>query len=416
MRFSSLQTFTRGTDQMIGLSSQVNKTQEQISSGTRLLTASEDPVASSQVFKLEQEGRVREQYTDNITLLNTRLELEEAALSSVNDILIRVKELTIQGNNGSLGLTDREAIVAELSVRQEELADLMNTRDASNEYLFSGFKGSTQPFVDNGVGNYTYQGDEGQRFIQIASSTRVPSNDSGKTVFVDVDSAQPTFRTSENPTNRASPPALISAGLVRDQQAFNEVYPEDFIIEFQNPDDMLLLGQPAGLNYNIIQKSDGRVVESNVTFNESVKIEFNGIELTIAGSPSIGDTYMIESTDNQDILTTMSRLIDGMSNLTLSAEDQETYQQLMVDSLVNVDNAQTSVLEVRAEIGARMNTLQTTQELHEEVDVISVGLISSLKDLDYAEAVSQLTFESFVLQAAQQSYAKISGLSLFNSI
>jgi len=416
MRFSSLQTFTRGTDQMIGLSSQVNKTQEQISSGTRLLTASEDPVASSQVFKLEQEGRVREQYTDNITLLNTRLELEEAALSSVNDILIRVKELTIQGNNGSLGLTDREAIVAELSVRQEELADLMNTRDASNEYLFSGFKGSTQPFVDNGVGNYTYQGDEGQRFIQIASSTRVPSNDSGKTVFVDVDSAQPTFRTSENPTNRASPPALISAGLVRDQQAFNEVYPEDFIIEFQNPDDMLLLGQPAGLNYNIIQKSDGRVVESNVTFNESVKIEFNGIELTIAGSPSIGDTYMIESTDNQDILTTMSRLIDGMSNLTLSAEDQETYQQLMADSLVNVDNAQTSVLEVRAEIGARMNTLQTTQELHEEVDVISVGLISSLKDLDYAEAVSQLTFESFVLQAAQQSYAKISGLSLFNSI
>jgi len=88
----------------------------------------------------------------------------------------------------------------------------------------------------------------------------------------------------------------------------------------------------------------------------------------------------------------------------------------MADSLVNVDNAQTSVLEVRAEIGARMNTLTTTQELHEEVDVISVGLISSLKDLDYAEAVSQLTFESFVLQAAQQSYAKISGLSLFNSI
>jgi len=416
MRFSSLQTFTRGTEQMIGLSAQVNKTQEQVSSGTRLLTASEDPVASSQVFKLEQEGRVREQYTDNITLLNTRLELEEAALSSVNDILIRVKELTIQGNNGSLGLTDREAIVAELSVRQEELAALMNTRDASSEYLFSGFKGSTQPFVDNGVGNYSYHGDEGQRFIQIASSTRIASNDAGKTVFVDVDSAQPTFRTSENPNNRANPPALISAGLVRDQEAFNEVYPEDFIIEFQNPDDMLLLGQPAGLNYNIIQKSDGRVVQSNVPFRESVAVEFSGVELTIAGSPSIGDTYMIESTDNQDILTTLSRLIDGMSNLSLSAEDQETYQQLMADSLVNVDNAQTSVLEVRAEIGARMNTLTTTQELHEEVEVISMGLISSLKDLDYAEAVSQLTFESFVLQAAQQSYAKISGLSLFNSI
>jgi len=416
MRFSSLQNFNRGTSQMIGLSAQVNKTQNQLSSGTRLLTASEDPVASSQVFKLEQEGRVREQYSDNIILLNTRLALEETALGSVNNILIRVKELTIQGNSGSLSLTDREAIVSELSVRQDELAAIMNTRDVSGEYLFSGFKGSTQPFVDNGAGNYSYHGDEGQRFIQISSSTRIPSNDSGKTVFVDVDSAQPTFRTSENINNRANPAALISAGLVIDQDAFNEVSPEDFIIEFQNPADMLLIGQPAGLNYNIIQKSDGRVVQSNVAFMESAAIEFSGVELTIAGSPSVGDTYMIESTDNQDILTTLSRLIDGMSNLTLSDDDQETYQRLMADSLVNVDNAQTSVLEVRAEIGARMNTLTTTQELHEEVNVISVGLISSLKDLDYAEAVSQLTFETFVLQAAQQSYAKISGLSLFNSI
>lgn len=416
MRFSSLQTFIRGTDQLIGLTSQINKTQEQISSGTRLLSASDDPVASSQVLKLEQEGRIREQYTDNITLLDTRLQLEEAVLSSMNDILIRVSELVIQGNNGTLSLTDREAIAAELTVLQDEMADLMNTRDASGEYLFSGFKGGTQPFVDNGVGNYTYEGDEGQRFLQIASSTMIPSNDSGKDLFVDVDSAQRTFRSSESPENRSNPPATISSGFVFDQEAFDAVQPEDYIIEFQNPDDMLLIGQESGLNFNIIKKSDGRIVQSNVSYQSGTEILYEGMSFTISGAPSIGDQFSLDSSDNQDLLTTMSRVIEGMTSLTLSTGDQDNYEQLMSDTLTNIEHAQTSVLEVRAEIGARLNTLESTQALHEEVDVISIELISSLKDLDYAEAVSQLSFETFVLEAAQQSFVLISGLSLFDEL
>ncbi|MEC8427687.1 MAG: flagellin, partial [Pseudomonadota bacterium] len=96
--------------------------------------------------------------------------------------------------------------------------------------------------------------------------------------------------------------------------------------------------------------------------------------------------------------------------------DQETYEQLIQDTLNNLENAQTSVLEVRSEIGARLNTIESTKALHEEVEIVSKQLLSNLQDLDYAEAVSQLSFESFVLEAAQKSYAKISGLSLFNSI
>ncbi|BFM16584.1 flagellar hook-associated protein FlgL [Maricurvus nonylphenolicus] len=416
MRLSSLQTFITGTNQIVSLSGQVNTTQEQISRGTRILNPSDDPVASSQILKLNQENALREQYQDNITLLESRLELEEATLGAINNTLIRVRELVIQANNGGLTITDRQAIQAELEVRQDELADLMNTRDSSNEYLFAGFRGNTEPFVDNGIGNFSYTGDEGQRLLQVAASTFVPANDSGKTIFVDVESAEPTFRTQANPVNRANPAATISSGFVADQEAFNNIFPEDYIIEFQHPDDLALLGQPPGFNYNIIQKSDGRVVESNIAYQSGEPIEFNGMEFTISGSPSVGDSFIINSSDNQDILTTVSRVIEGMQNLTLSAEDEDAYQALMATTIENLDNAQTSVLETRAEIGARLNTLDSTRKLHEEVDVISVQLLSSLQDLDYAEAVSQLSFESFVLQAAQESYARIAGLSLFNSL
>lgn len=416
MRLSSLQTFLTGASQIVDLTSQVNRTQEQISRGTRILTPADDPVASNQILKLNQEGVIREQYMSNITLLESGLELEESVLNSISENLIRLRELTIQANDGALTTSDRQAIVSELKVRQGELADLMNTRDASDEFLFSGFRGSTQPFVSNGAGNFTYEGDEGQRLLQIAASTFIPANDSGKAAFVDVESAQPTFQTFDNPNNRSNPPASISAGFVSDQEAFNEVAGEDYVIVFNNPDDLTLIGRPAQANFDIIQRSDGRVVESNVAYNSGTAFEFNGTTLTIEGTPSVGDKFHIESTETQSILTTVSRLIDGMETLTLSADDQETYEQLIADTLNNLGNAQTSVLEIRSEIGARLNTLESTQALHEEVGVISSELLSNLQDLDYAEAVSQLSFESFVLEAAQQSYARISGLSLFNSL
>jgi len=65
----------------------------------------------------------------------------------------------------------------------------MNTRNARGEYLFSGFQGKTQPFVRDGAGSYSYQGDEGQRKLQIASSLNIAISDSGKSIFENVTNA-----------------------------------------------------------------------------------------------------------------------------------------------------------------------------------------------------------------------------------
>ena len=49
-----------------------------------------------------------------------------------------------------------------------------------------------------------------------------------------------------------------------------------------------------------------------------------------------------------------------------------------------------------------------------DFDLVIDAALSELEDLDYAKAISQLTQETFVLEAAQASFSKISGLSLFN--
>lgn len=416
MRISSIQTFTSGITKIVDLTSQVGKTQSQISSGTRILQPSDDPVNAAKVLDLKQELESRAQYVKDINLLENRAKLEEATLKSVNESLIRVRELTTQAGNGALNLSDRQAISAEVKQRLAELQDLMNTKDTSGEYLFSGYKGKTEPFVDTGNNNFNFAGDEGQRRIKISNTVSLAASDSGKGLFVDVPSAQKTFRTLASDTNTAVPPANVSVGLVTDQAAYDEFYPEDIIIEFQQPSEMLAVGLPATPNFNIVSKSDGRILKENQPFVSGRPIEINGMQVQIEGSPNTGDTFLMESSETQGLLTTVSRLVAGLERLGTTDVESEAYTQLISDTLTNLRSAEDNVLETRAEIGARLNTMESTRNLHENLTLVSKELLSSIQDIDFAEASSRLSFESFVLQAAQQSYVKIASLSLFNSL
>lgn len=416
MRISSIQTFTTSVNRIVDLTGQVGKTQSQISAGTRILQPSDDPVNASKILDLQRELDSRDQYIKDINLLENRAKLEEATLKTVNDTLIRVRELTTQAGNGALIQSDKEAIAAELKQRLDELKNLMNTKDTSGEYLFAGYKGSTEPFVDTGNRNFLFKGDEGQRYIQISNTVSIPASDSGKEIFVDIESAQNTFTTLASDSNTAVPPATVSVGVVVDQEAYDEFYPEDIIIEFQNPDERTLVGLPAQANFNVISRSDGRVLMENQPFISGKPIEINGVQVQIEGNPNTGDTFLIESSENQGLLTSVSRLIYGLETLGTTDEDKKAYNQLIEDSINNLKSAENSILETRAEIGARLNTMDSTRKLHEDLKLVSTELLSDIRDLDFAQASSQLSFESFVLQAAQQSYVKIAGLSLFNNL
>lgn len=399
---------------MLDLGRQVSETQNQISSGTRITKPSDDPVAASRLMSLTDDLATRDQYQKDINLMRNRVNQEETVLHSVNDLLIRVRELTTQAGSGALTLDDRGSIAAEIKQKLQQLEDMVNTQDASGDYIFGGYKTSTPPFIDTGNQNYRYAGDEGQRFVSISNTVSLPASDSGKEIFVNIASANNTFATKASGSNSAEPPASISVGLVTDQEAYDEFYPDDLIIEFQHPDERTLIGSPSQANFNIYSKSDGRLLQGNVPYVSGAPISVNGVQFNIEGKPNIGDSFTIESSQNQDILTTISRLYAGLTRLDSSDEDSAAYTKLIADSLTNLQAAEESVLTTRAEIGARLNTLDSTETLHDDLELVSLQLQSDLRDLDFAEATSRLSFETFVLEAAQQSYVKVAQLSLFN--
>jgi len=412
MRISTLQQHNTGVRQLLVNQASTVTTQQQISTGRRVLTPSDDPVASTRILQLQQDISLREQYMGNVTGATNRLSLEEATLSSVTENIARIRELTVNAGNGSMTAEDRGFIASEIDTRLEALVDLMNTKDPSNTYIFAGYKGETQPFQERAGGGVSYEGDDGERVLDVSNSTEIKTNDSGKKLFVDIKSAQDTFFTQENAKNIGT--GLISNGFVSDQEAYSDFSPEDIIIQF-NADSFVA---PPGPNYSVLSRSEGRPIDGlkGMLYQPGTELEIKGASFKLAGQPEPGDSFFIRSSPKQSLTDTVAGLVEGLRSLQDNPEDSAALNVLIENSLTNLDFAQSSVSEVQSEIGGRLNTLENIENLHADVDLVSQEVLSQLQDVDFAEAVSRLSLESFLLEAAQQSFVQINRLSLFNSL
>lgn len=419
MRISTIQAFNNGVAGIQRNYANATRTQEQISTGNRILTPADDPVASVRLLQLEQQQNVLTQYKDNLTAANNSLTQEEVTLNSVNTILQRVRELAVQAGNGALSQADRQSIAAELGAREEELFGLMNTRNARGEYLFAGFQGKTQPFVREGDGSYSYQGDEGQRKLQVASSLDLAISDSGKKIFQNVTNAG-RLDSALDITAAPGSTLSVSAPLVQDEVAFagNPAFPPAGIgIQFISDNDYVVYDQASPPTFPVtlpdpLVLASGSVDDQSDTSDQLV---FRGVSVQFDGVPVGGESIQITA----DPTRQKQGILDTIANLRTSLENPATGLQVrdaVAVALTNLDHGMSTVDSVRGEIGARLNIIESTQTDNEDVSLVNKSVQADLRELDYAEALSRLSFQTIVLEAAQQSYVKISSLNLFNQL
>ncbi len=412
IRLSSAQIYGNGLNTMLNRQADVHRTQEQIASNKRVLTPADDPIAATRMLQLNQELAQIEQYNKTLSGLENRLQREEVALDGISELILKAQELITQSGNGGMNKEQRGYIAVELQAIVDNMAQLMNTKDAGGEYIFAGFQGREQPFVQGDDGRYRYVGDEGQRHIRIAPGTTVAASDSGKQVFMDIPSAEKGIQASAGAGNRAQPPASVSGEQILDRAAFEAFYPDSVTIEFQSPGDV----SPPGMNYTIRSLSDGRVLAQNVPFTAGSTIEFAGVSVRVAGKPEPGDTFMVESSNRKGLLQGLEEYIQTLQSVGDSAADSSELSDRLAATLGNLDNAQQRLLKTRSDVGSRLNVVENAQGNNADFKLVTQQALSEIGDLDYAEAVSRLTMQSFVLEAAQSSFARINRLSLFDYI
>ncbi|PKM33660.1 MAG: flagellar hook-associated protein 3 [Gammaproteobacteria bacterium HGW-Gammaproteobacteria-12] len=200
------------------------KTQQQISSGVRVQTPADDPVGAARLLQLDQQQEQLKQYSTNMTTATNSLTNEEALLTSVTNVLQKARELTVQAGGGSLSDEDRSAIASELDQITDQLLDLMNSKDASGNYIFAGSKSGVQPFVRNPDGSVTYQGDQTSLSLQVSGSGSLAINDSGWSIFENVINASRTQSSLDNDPNTDGQRVYLSQGLVANTTQYNKSF------------------------------------------------------------------------------------------------------------------------------------------------------------------------------------------------
>lgn len=157
---------------------------QQITSARRISRPSDDPVGTATVLRLSSASQEIEQYLANVEQARTWLDLTDQALTTIGQSLQRVRELVVQAANDTLSADDRQAIWAELTALQEQIATTGNYAHAG-QYLFAGSATQTEPF-DLSTDPPTYQGNNDQLLRLIDRGVTVDINVPGSVAIVPV--------------------------------------------------------------------------------------------------------------------------------------------------------------------------------------------------------------------------------------
>ncbi|WML46887.1 flagellar hook-associated protein FlgL [Neobacillus sp. PS3-34] len=115
----------------------MGKYQEQLSTGKKITKPSDDPVVAMKGMHYRSDLTEVDQYKRNLSELHLWMDNSEAGMEQANSALQRIRELVVQGQNGSLTPEDRNAIAAEVGQMKQDLVKTANTQIAGR-YIFHG--------------------------------------------------------------------------------------------------------------------------------------------------------------------------------------------------------------------------------------------------------------------------------------
>lgn len=171
---------------MVSIQNDLAKSQAQIAAQKQVLNPSDAPDQAAAISRLKSTLSRQDNYTQALDTVQARLDVESTTLTSAGDILVRIKELAVQANNGTQGTTSRQAIATEMKGLRDQLLSLANSTDSQGNYIFSGSKVSTPPFIQDTGGKVSYQGDQTRMNVMVGEQRSIPINRPGTNAFTRV--------------------------------------------------------------------------------------------------------------------------------------------------------------------------------------------------------------------------------------
>jgi flagellar hook-associated protein 3 FlgL len=406
MRISTLTIYETATNQLGSLQTQIARTQNQLSTNKRMLTAADDPIAAARALELTQARSMNTQFATNRGNARSALSQEENALDSTVNLIQASQDLVVQGGNAALSPADRKSLATELEGRLNDLLGVANTTDGAGGYLFSGYQVNSLPYTRTATGAQ-FNGDQGQNQLQVDSARKLAVGDPGSAIFESGRTGNGTFQVSAAPANAGG--GLVSSGSVADATKLTN---HNYTLKFSVAGGATTYGITDTTTGEQLPRPPATAVQYPYTSGQ--QIAFDGMVFDIKGAPADGDTFNVAPSQKQSLFTTLTSVIAALR----APADGTTGKAQLTNALSAANDTLKSgmdnVLTVQASVGARMKELDYLDDNGDGVDIQYATSLSKLQDLDMTKAISQFQAQQVTLQAAQQSFKTVSGLSLFN--
>ncbi|KPN77438.1 MULTISPECIES: flagellar hook-associated protein FlgL [Shewanella] len=403
MRLSSAQIFNQSITSVLQKQTATSKILEQLSSGKKVNTAGDDPVAALGIDNLNQRNALVDQFMKNIDYATNRLAVTESKLGSAENLASSIREQVMRAVNGTLADSERQMIADEMKGSLEELLSIANSKDESGNYMFSGYSTDKEPFAfDNSTPpKIVYSGDSGIRNSLVQSGVALGTNVPGDTAFMKAPNGLGDYSVNYLASQQGE--FSVKTAKIADPATY---LADTYTFNFSD-------NGSGGTNLQVLDSANNPVANI-ANFDAATPVSFNGIEVNISGKPSAGDSFTMEPQSEVSIFDTISRAIALIEDPNSANTPQGRSQLAQI--LNDIDSGVNQISSARSVAGNNLKAVESYKDTHIEEQVLNTSALSRLEDLDYASAITEFAKQQLALNAVSSVFSKVGSVSLFDYI
>lgn len=370
--------------------------QERLSSGKRIMQASDDPTGAARAERALAAEKRSEANQRAVHAARNAMTGAEAALGDAGDLLQSARELVVAAGNATLTDAARASLAQELRGLRQQLLGVANRSDGAGGYLFAGQGASAPPFVD-APGGVRFNGVSGQTMV--SSGEPLPMTVDGGATWLQAPTGNGVFETRAVQQNGS---AWIDSGRVTDPSALTN---SNWEVRFGTG--------PSGPVYTVYQDGNATAA-ADVPYQSGKAIEFGGMAVTLTGTPANGDSFDV--LPSQPTLNVFTVLDSAIATLATKSQSGGVLTQAVSQGLRDLDASAGRIQASRSGAGEALRRIDRVGDREDALKLAAQTDRSQAEDLDMVQALSEFQSKQTGYEAALKTYASVQRLSLFQYI
>jgi len=397
MRISTANAYETTVDTLQQRQRELAQAQQRLTSGKRVLQASDDPVAAARAERASATIGLAETRQRALDASRSAMRLAEGALGDANDLMQQIRETLVAAGNASYTDTERSALATKIANLRSQLLNVANRSDGAGTYLFGGQGGAVKPFIDTPAG-VQFRGVSGD--IDTPTPEKMPLAVDGGAAWLSGRSGNGVFETRSAAANTGG--AWVDGGSVSDPGALTGA---NYTIAFS------VAGGTT--TYSILR--DGNPLGApGQPYRPGKAIEVEGMSFTISGAPADGDQFeVVPSSPSLSVFDTLDRVV---AELRTPMRNPGQVQQGVIRGLRDLDQGMNALNALRSRVGELLNLADGAEGRNQDLMLNAQTERSNAQDLDMVQAISDFQNQQSGYDAALKTYSMVQKMSLFQYI